>query len=191
MADKKYEIIYVDFPWPYTSFGTAKLPYEHMSEEDIASFDWSQYMSKKCIVFTWATGPKLDVAFRCGEQWKKYGLYYVGMPYVWVKTKKDGVTPIKASGPRPRLVKPLDEFLLAYSTTPNKRTFPLMTEKQVQHVFAPKVIQGQHSRKPHIFRELIVELLGDRPRIELFAREKVDGWDAHGDELEKDIFSDG
>lgn len=176
----KYEIIYADFPWPYTSFGTAKLPYNHMTEEEIANFDWSQFIDKNCIVFSWATGPKLDLIMRCAEAWREnYNLHYQGVAYIWVKTKEDG-TPLKASGPRPRLVKPIDEFLLAFSTTPNKRTFPLLSESQVQHVFAPKVKRGEHSKKPGIFRDLIVELLGDRPRIELFAREVVDGWDGWG-----------
>ena len=68
------------------------------------------------------------------------------------------------------------------STHPNERVFPLLTEKQVQHVFAPK--PKEHSRKPAIFRDLIVELLGDRPRIELFARGQVpSGWDGWGDEF--------
>lgn len=182
MMGEKYDIVYTDFPWPYTSFGTAKLPYAHMSESEIAGFDWAPYLAKRSVVFSWATSPKLDVAMRCGEAWREQGLHYAGVSYIWVKTKKDG-TPIAASGPRPRLVKPLDEFLLAFSTTPKERTFPLLTEKQVQHVFAPKPKRGEHSRKPAVFRELIVELLGDRPRIELFARERVAGWDAMGDEL--------
>ena len=178
-----YEIIYADFPWPYTAFGTAKLPYNHMSEADIAAFDWKPYLGKETVVFSWATGPKLDVALRCGEEWaRRHGLVFQGVAYTWVKTKLDG-TPIGASGPRPRLVKPLDEFLLAFSTTPKRRTFPLLTEKQVQHVFEPKVRRGDHSRKPAVFCDLIVELLGDRPRIELFARERVEGWDAWGDEV--------
>lgn len=175
-----YEIIYADFPWPYTSFGTAKLPYQSMTEERIAAFDWSRFMGKDCIVFSWVTGPKLDVALRCGERWKAHGLHFQGIPYVWVKTKKDG-TPIGAAGPRPRLVKPLTEMVLAYSTTPKRRTFPLLTEAQPQTVFSPK--PAKHSRKPAIVRDLIVELLGDRPRIELFARERVEGWDSWGDEI--------
>lgn len=40
-----------------------------------------------------------------------------------------------------------------------------------------------HSQKPDEVRERIVELLGDLPRIELFARERVDGWDAWGDQI--------
>ena len=44
-----------------------------------------------------------------------------------------------------------------------------------------------HSQKPQEVREKIVELLGDLPRIELFAREKTDGWDVWGNEVECDI----
>ena len=40
----------------------------------------------------------------------------------------------------------------------------------------------QHSRKPAEARDRIVELMGDLPRIELFAREAAPGWDAWGDE---------
>jgi len=44
----------------------------------------------------------------------------------------------------------------------------------------------QHSEKPSIVRDRIVELVGDIPRIELFARQKVEGWDAWGNEVESD-----
>lgn len=183
-----YEIAYCDFPWEYTSFGTAKLPYKTLSEAEIGAWDWSKYLAPRAVVFSWATGPKLDVALRAGEEWRKnHGLHYQGVAYTWVKTTNAG-KPIGASGPRPRLVKPLDEFVLAFSTTPKERTFPLLTESQIQHVFAPKVKRGDHSRKPPIFRDLIVELLGDRPRIELFCRNApAFGWCGWGDECEQPI----
>lgn len=154
-----------------------------MSEEEIANFDWSRFMAKECIVFSWATCPKLDVALRCGEHWRKnHGLHFIGVPYIWIKTKLNG-EPIAASGPRPRLVKPLDELVLAFSTTPNKRTFPLLSENQVQHVFYPKAMRGEHSSKPPVIRNMIVDLLGDRTRIELFCRGKpAPGWDGWGKE---------
>ena len=41
----------------------------------------------------------------------------------------------------------------------------------------------EHSRKPDTVRKRIVELVGDLPRIELFAREKPDGWDVWGNEV--------
>lgn len=46
----------------------------------------------------------------------------------------------------------------------------------------------QHSRKPAEARDRIVELMGDLPRIELFARETAPGWDSWGNEVpHKDI----
>ena len=40
-----------------------------------------------------------------------------------------------------------------------------------------------HSKKPGIIREKIVVLIGDLPRIELFAREKIPGWHSWGNEV--------
>jgi N6-adenosine-specific RNA methylase IME4 len=177
-----FDIIYGDFPWPYTSFGTAKLPYKCMTEEEIADFDFGPYMAKRCVLFLWTTCPKRDLVFRCVEVWKKrFKLKYLGVPYVWVKTKKDG-TPIGASGPRPSLVKPLTEDVIALTNVKQGRTFPLLTEAQNQVIFAPKPPRGSHSRKPEEAPRRIVELLGDRPRIELFSREIRQGWEGHGDE---------
>ena len=41
----------------------------------------------------------------------------------------------------------------------------------------------EHSQKPDCVRDRIVELCGDLPRIELFARQKVKGWDYWGDQV--------
>ena len=41
-----------------------------------------------------------------------------------------------------------------------------------------------HSRKPDIVRERIVELVGDLPRAELFAREMHPGWVCVGNEID-------
>lgn len=41
----------------------------------------------------------------------------------------------------------------------------------------------KHSKKPDKVRTQIVELLGDLPRIELFARQKTEGWDVWGNEV--------
>ncbi len=75
-----------------------------------------------------------------------------------------------------------DQALTRSSTNARGRTFPLLTEAQGQIVLAPR---GRHSEKPPAVRERIVELLGDRPRIELFARAHVAGWDAWGNEIDE------
>ena len=42
----------------------------------------------------------------------------------------------------------------------------------------------EHSKKPDIIRDKIVELCGDKPRIEMFARANYDGWDCVGNQVE-------
>ena len=44
---------------------------------------------------------------------------------------------------------------------------------------------AEHSRKPNEIRKQIVELYGDIPRIELFARERLEGFDVWGNETTK------
>ena len=61
--------------------------------------------------------------------------------------------------------------LLATKGKPLKRI-----NKNVQQIVLSKI--RQHSRKPDEVRTRIVDLFGNLPRIELFAREKVEGWDS-------------
>ena len=53
--------------------------------------------------------------------------------------------------------------------------------KSVHQVVLSKI--REHSRKPDEVRDKIVELFGNVPRIELFARQKIDGWDCWGNEV--------
>ena len=63
-----------------------------------------------------------------------------------------------------------------------KRGHPKRIRRCVkQIVVAPR---GRHSAKPPEVQERIVQLMGDTPRVELFAREKTPGWDVWGLETE-------
>lgn len=189
----RYEIVYLDPPWPRTPFGTAKTPYTTMTWDELFAFDLGQFMARDCVVFCWLTGPTHLRECAVLSRWcERFKLYEAGIAYRWIKTTQAGV-PIGASGPRPKLVKQLGEDVIALTTRKHGRVFPLLTEAQVQwcsdegiveacEVREPKARRGEHSRKPAIVRDKIVELLGDRPRIELFARERVPGWDGFGDE---------
>ena len=54
------------------------------------------------------------------------------------------------------------------------------------HQFIISPIQ-EHSRKPEEARDKIVALMGDVPRVELFARQSPPGWDVWGNEVESTI----
>lgn len=190
---ERYEIVYLDPPWPRTPCGTAKTPYATMTWEELHAFDLGQWLAPNCVVFCCLTGPTHLKECAVLSTWcDRFKLYEAGIAYRWIKTTKAGV-PIGASGPRPKLVKQLGEDVIALTSRKRGRVFPLLTEAQVQwcsdegivdacEVRAPKVLRGEHSRKPAIVRTKIVELLGDRPRIEVFAREVVSGWHGFGNE---------
>jgi len=58
--------------------------------------------------------------------------------------------------------------------------------KKIEKEIVDTPIEG-HSKKPDCVRGLIIDLIGNAPRIELFARQKTEGWDVWGNEVESDI----
>lgn len=177
-----YDIVYADPPWFYYGSeikdAAAAKHYPLMDQEELAKLPVRSVMAKRAALFVWATGPRLNFALELIARW---GLHYRGVAYVWVKTNARGKI-IRGQGVPPTFTKPTTEFVLAATTMPTGRAFPLLDLAQGQVVLEPR---SQHSRKPAIFRRLITELCGERPRIELFARESVDGWDAWGPEVGK------
>jgi N6-adenosine-specific RNA methylase IME4 len=176
----KWDIVYADPPWQYKrNFGgyrgAAENHYRTMPEAAIAALPVKSIMSDTSVLFMWVTGPTLDVAMRVLKAW---GLEYRGVSYVWVKTTQQGKV-MGGWGVMPTFTKPTTEYVLAATFKPRGRPFPILTLKQHQVLLAPR---GRHSEKPQEIRDRIVELCGDRPRIELFARTRVPGWDAWGNE---------
>ena len=59
-----------------------------------------------------------------------------------------------------------------------------MKYKKINNIYQKVIAERtKHSKKPHEVRKRIDLLFGDLPRIELFAREKTEGWDVWGNEV--------
>lgn len=173
----EYDVVYADPPWFYYGSqikdAAAAKHYPLMTSDDLARLPVRQLMAKRAALFLWATCPRLDFALELIARW---GLHYRGVAYVWVKTNARGGI-IAGQGVSPTFTKPTVELLLAATTMPTGRPFPVLDFAQGQVVLHRR---GAHSEKPAVFRELIERLLGNRRRIELFARTRVPGWDAWG-----------
>lgn len=182
LAGEDYEIAYIDPAWLYygdpKKNAAAGKHFGCMAFEDVASLPVREILARRAALFCWMTSPLMHRQMTTVARW---GLHFRGISHVWVKTRKDGGL-IHGQGIRPTLTKPTAEFLTVWTTNARGRVFPLLTEKQPQVVLHPRT--ERHGGKPNVFRDLIVELLGDRKRIELWARDCHDGWDAVGDELE-------
>lgn len=154
--------------------------YKTMTDEEIFSYTYP--ISSRGVLFLWATCPRLDTAM---EYIKRLGLTYRGVAFVWVKTKKDGRTPIGAQGVRPSVVKPTTELVLVASNVKKGRPLPLSSESVSQLILAPRT---GHSQKPDEVQRRIDILYPNATKAEFFARRHLKGWDCFGDELpDKDL----
>lgn len=181
---KKYQIIYADPPWAYKVWSEAgKLAqfraenhYKTMELEQICDLPVQDICDKNCKLFLWVTPPFLQKAFRVIRSW---GFEYKTIAFTWVKTNKKSFTPFFGGG---HWTASNAELVLAGMVRHGKLN--RQSRKISQVILSPR---QAHSQKPHEVREKIVELCGDIPRIELFAREKTPGWDVWGNEVDSDI----
>ena len=173
---KKYGIILCDPPWSYRVWSkkgvgrTAENHYPTMRLEDIQALPVKELAAKDCALFLWVTLPTLQEAFSVITAW---GFTYKTVAFVWVKQNKKSPSLFWGLGHWTRAN--VELCLFATKGTPKRKSAAVH-----QVVLSPV---EEHSKKPDVVRERIVTLLGDLPRVELFARQTVPGWDAWGNEV--------
>ena len=179
-AGKLYGIVCADPPWRYVVWSdkgkgrSAESHYSTMSLEEICALPVGRIAATDSALFLWATFPNLPQAFQVIKAW---GYQYKSVAFVWIKRNKKSAGWFWGMGYRTRANAEI--CLLA------TRGHPKRQSKRVHQVVDTPV--EKHSKKPDVVRERIVELMGDLPRIELFARQKYPGWDAWGNEVQSDI----
>ena len=176
LPDKKYSIIYADPPWSYKVWSgkgkTAANHYRTMDLKSIKALPVKDIAAENCVLFLWATYPCLQEAFEVIKAW---GFIYKTVAFTWVKRNK------KSNG---------WFWGLGYWTRANPEICLLATKGKPKRKSAAvhSVIDAprrEHSRKPDEVRNGITSLMGELPRIELFAREAADGWESWGNETDK------
>ena len=184
----KYQVIIADLPLFYnprnaggevknkTQFGGgAEKHYDLMKDKDI--LDLKPYingvMDNNCILFLWATCPKLDF---CIEVMKHWGFTYKTIPFVWVKITKD----------RNLIYNP------GFYTSSNVEFLLLGVKQKKSNFFKPVIKMQQqvimherlrHSEKPNIFQEKINLMYPLYNKLELFARRKIINYTCLGNEI--------
>lgn len=177
MEQKKYSIIYADPPWRYDmkkGQGVAENHYSTMGIKEICGLPVQEICAKDCALFLWVTFPQLPEAFKVIKAW---GFCYKTVAFVWIKQNKSGRGYFFGLGYWTR--SNAEICLLAVRGKPKR-----VSKKVFQLIVSPL---QEHSRKPAEARERIVELMGNLPRIELFARQQSPGWDVWGNEVESSL----
>ena len=150
-----------------------------MTLQQIRDLPVADLAAENCSLFLWTTDPVLPQALDLIKQW---GFTYKTIAFVWAKLNKNA----------PDTLWTADDFFtgMGYWTRANSELCLLATKGKPQRqsasvrrlVVAPR---REHSRKPDEVAQRIVKLMGDVPRIELFARTSRQGWAIWGNEPEK------
>ena len=177
---KKYNIIYADPPWSYDD-KLSGLPahggitYPIMETEDLKVLPVKNIAEKNCLLFLWVTMPMLEQGLDVMKSW---GFKYRTCAFTWVKTNRKNGGIYHGLG---HWTAGNAELCLL-----GRRGAPKRVVKNIKQIVMSPV--SRHSAKPPEIRDKIVELMGDVPRIELFARTVTPGWDAIGFDIDgKDI----
>jgi site-specific DNA-methyltransferase (adenine-specific) len=176
---KKYQIIYADPPWRYKENwgnGSNEHTYPTMSFDDIKALPIKEMVDEKAHLYLWVTNPFLSEGLELCKEW---GFDYKTL-ITWVKTYKDG-KPEMGMG---YYFRSCTEHII-FGTRGNMKVKDKTTRNMFEAV-NPRYDKKLHSAKPPL-HAWIVEKSGDLPRLELFSREKTEGWDVWGNEVESDI----
>lgn len=178
---KKYQVIYADPPWTFKSKNTggsmksgAAAQYQTMSIKEMMSMDVQSICSDNCILVMWWVGSQPEEAIALAKAWGFKIKHMNG--FVWNKLT----------------VKELPFFGMGYYTRAGAETAliaikgkPNIASHSVRQVRTAKV--GRHSEKPAEFRNDIVQMCGDVPRLEMFARDAAPGWDVFGNQVSDSV----
>ena len=170
---KKYAVLYADPPWDYKGqtqhngpggrdTGGALRHYSTVTSAEMKAWRIARICEDNCLLFMWATSPHLDQAIDLGKAW---GFQWATVAFVWNKMKTNpGFYTLsqcelclvfkRGKIPQPR----------------GRRDIRQLVEE----------MRGPHSAKPDEVRRRIDEMFPHHPKIELFARKRVAGWDAWG-----------
>jgi len=174
LPNKKYKILLIDPPWEYEDKAKAgnrgaDSHYPVMSLEKIRNLPINDIADDDSILFLWATFPLLNQALYIIKAWE---FEYKTVAFTWIKTTNTG------------------SFFMGMGnwTRSNAELCLLATKGKPKRInggisqIIKTTYNGIHSKKPDLVRNRIVQLCGDLPRIELFARTKVQGWDVWGND---------
>ena len=183
---KKYNIIYADPAWQYGSKSAVnnkigKTPkslsehYQTMSLQDLKNLPVKNMTKEDAACFIWVTDSHIDEAL---ELFKSWGFKYKTIAFNWIKKTSKGNY---CKNVAPWTMKSSEICLFGTKGAMSKY-------KKSNNVESLVIAERKgHSKKPVEVSERIEELFGDIPKLEMFARDKKQGWDAWGNEVDDSI----
>jgi N6-adenosine-specific RNA methylase IME4 len=174
-----YKVIYADPPWHYNDKALAGdrgagCKYDVMGIDALKRLDVPSICDDDCLMFMWVTMPQLPVGLDLIQAW---GFKYKTAAFTWVKRNK--VSPSWFWGMGNWTRANAEVCLLGTRGKPGRASAAV-------HSVVDDAVR-KHSQKPEVVRDRIVQLCGNVPRLEMFARTQTPGWAVFGNEVENSI----
>lgn len=177
-TSKKYDIIYADPAWKYGCWyqsekvkRNAADHYKVTPTNEMKLFPINKISNNNSVLIMWVTYPCLKEGIELMESW---GFTYKTVAFTWVKKNKKSDTWFLGLGNYTRA----NAEICLLGT--KGKGLPRIS-RSVRQILDNRI--EEHSKKPDEARKRIVELFGNLPRIELFARQTCEGWDCWGNEV--------
>lgn len=183
LPEKKYDIIYADPPWDYGGkmqfdksgkkdhnkgweknifISSANFKYPTVKTKDLMKIPLIEIAKDDCLLFMWVTNPHLAQGIELGKAW---GFEYRTVAFVWDKM-------VHNPG---QYTMSYCELCLVFKRGKIPRPRGARNIKQLV-----RIPRGKHSEKPNEVLEGIEKMFPTQDKIELFARNKPEGWDVWG-----------
>lgn len=166
----QYPIILADPPWRYDfskdDADEIENHYPTMSLDEICALPVADSAFDDCVLFMWATSPKLEESFKVinawGFQYRTCAIWdkeWIGPGYYFRQRHELLLIATRGAVPVP---------------PPNARPDSVFTEKRTAH-----------SKKPDVSYQLIESMYPNLPKLELFSRTPREGWTAWGNQAQE------
>lgn len=170
LPEGKYQVIYADPPWMYgqEQHSTEKQAtvlethYPSMPTEDICQLPIGNLGLDNSVLFLWTTSPKLFEAKQVIDAWG----YEYKSSMVWDKVKHNVGYYVSVR----------HEFLLICTRGSCLPDNPKLYDSVITEE------RTEHSKKPEVFYDIIEDIYKGK-KIELFARNKRNGWECWGNQI--------
>ncbi len=179
-----FGLLEADPCWQYNDRGTrggAEHHYPTMSLAELIRLPVEDLAAEDAALFMWATWPLLPDAFALMKAW---GFRFKNCGLIWVKTNKVATeTPFVGVGHWTR--GNTEPCLLGIRGKPQRMSKAVQQLMMGEELIVAPI--GQHSAKPIEAKNRMVELMGDVPSIELFARSKDPRFESWGNQVDETI----
>ncbi|MFW0778513.1 MAG: MT-A70 family methyltransferase [Rickettsiales bacterium] len=186
---KKYKLIYSDPPWQFANKKTggnmssgAAAKYNVTMMQRLIEMDVNSLADDDCVLAMWWVGSMPREAIVLIESW---GFEVKNMNgIVWNKLTATGL-PFFGMGFWTRAGS--ESIALAVKGKPKRASASVRAVFRAEQQVQFEAVVGEHSAKPPEVRDMLVKLVGDVPRLEMFCRGSAPGWDVFGDQADGSI----